>query len=142
MTYSNARGKAMYSTMQLEGSVQSANPHRLVQMLYEGALQRIAQARGHLSRHEVPQKCTQINKAIDIIQGLRMSLDPSVQADLVANLNDLYDFMVRQLMLANARNDDGMMAEVASLLRELKTAWDAIAPAPQAVSTPAFAVGA
>lgn len=103
-----------------------ADPHRLTQMLFEGALSRIAQAKGAMEQKQISAKATAISKAFAIIDGLRGSLDTERGGELAANLDDLYDYMQRQLTLANARNDAAMLDEVASLLRELKEGWDAI----------------
>lgn len=127
MSYKNLHGALkQYSQTAVESGIESAGPHRLVQMLMEGALEKIATAKGYMARRGYEAKGHQINWAISIINGLRMSLDKETGGDLVENLDALYDYMVRQLMSANAENDSALLDEVASLLRELKSAWDAI----------------
>ncbi|MFU8790164.1 MAG: flagellar export chaperone FliS [Methylobacter sp.] len=105
--------------------IEEANPHRLIQMLYEGGLQRIAVAKGALMRHETAEKGENIGRAIAIIGGLRSSLDLG-QGEIALNLDDLYDYMERRLLEANLKNDIAILDEVASLLREIKAAWDVI----------------
>jgi flagellar protein FliS len=74
----------------------------------------------------VPQKVNAVNRAMSIVDGLRMSLDHSIDAAMSDNLENLYDYMNRRLLLANINNDVTGLDEVSALLRELKEAWDAI----------------
>lgn len=127
---SRASAKAalsQYSKNAVVTGIESANPHRLIQMLMEGALDKIASARGHMQRNTVSDKCQQIGCAIAIIKGLRMSLDQEKGGEIAINLDDLYDYMERRLLEANRVNDVGLLDEVTNLLREIKEAWDAIA---------------
>lgn len=114
-----------YSQMGAQ-SISYASPHKLVHMLMEGVLDRIAMARGHMNRGEVADKCSCISRSIAIVDTLRGSLDQNVGGAIAANLDDLYDYMSRQLALANARNDAALLDEVARLLGEIKQAWEAI----------------
>lgn len=104
----------------------SANPHQLIQMLLDGALERISQAKGHMLRGEISRKGELIGKAIGIIDGLRMSLNAEEGADIASNLDDLYDYMGRRLLAANVENNTGYLDEVVSLLNEIRGAWQAI----------------
>ena len=114
-----------YQTIGSTSSIDSATPERLVQMLLDGALERIAVARGHMQRNDVARKGEQIGKAISIVEGLRASLDPAV-GELSANLGDLYSYIASRLLAANLENDEALLDEAASLLREIKSAWDVI----------------
>lgn len=126
MTYSAGRATRAYASVGVQTQVSAASPHRLIQLLMDGVLDRLALAKGQMLRHETSQKATTISKAIAIIDGLRMSLDHSVSEDMSENLEGLYDYMNRRLLLANVNNDVEAIDEVSSLLRELKEAWDAI----------------
>lgn len=104
-----------------------ASPHRLVQMLMQGGLDRIAQAKGALERQDVASKGIMIGKAIDIIGGLREGLDLENQMATVADLDHLYDYMMKRLAIANATNNPKILDEVTDLLMTVKEGWDAIA---------------
>ncbi len=106
--------------------VSYASPHRLIQMLLDGALDRLAVAKGHMLRGEVAGKGNRIRGALMLIGGLRSSLNKEAGGDIARNLDLLYDYMERRLLLANAKNDPELLGEVMSLLTEIKTAWDAI----------------
>ena len=116
-----------YQQVKTGAAVEGANPHQLIQMLYEGALERIAAARGHIQRGETARKGEQIGKAIGIIGGLREGLNEEAGGEIAGNLASLYEYMERRLFQANLESNTAILDEVAGLLREIKTAWDGIA---------------
>lgn len=115
-----------YRSQGLKEVVDGATPHALIQMLMEGALDRIASAKGFMERGSIPEKGAQISWAISIIDGLRISLDKSAGGELAQNLENLYHYMMTRLLDANVRNEPAYLDEVAGLLRQVKSAWDAI----------------
>lgn len=116
-----------YQTVNTQAQVFDASPHRLIQMLMEGGLTRLAQAKGAIERGQLTLKGDVLGKAIAIIGGLRSSLDLQNGGELALNLDSLYDYMVRRLSLANSSNDPALVEEVSSLLRQIKSGWDGIA---------------
>ena len=127
MTPPNAKNALhQYGQVGKTTDVAYASPHRLIQMLMEGALEKIAVAKGAMERGDINQKGSFISWAISIIEGLRVSLDPEAGGEIAANLESLYDYMERQLVLANAQNDATLLDEVAVLMRQIKSGWDAI----------------
>ncbi len=117
---------SQYSQVNRVGGVTDADPHRLVLMLLEGALGKMATVKGLIMRGEIAKKGEVIGQAISIIGGLRSSLDLSKGGEIAANLDNLYEYIERQLIQANLNNDIEIVNEVVSLLREVKTAWDSI----------------
>ncbi|MES9967594.1 MAG: flagellar export chaperone FliS [Sedimenticola sp.] len=103
-----------------------ATPHRLVQMLMEGALDKIATAKGALERGDVQERHNNVTWATSIIDALRSSLDFSKGGEIATNLDALYTYMNRQLLVADVESDASALDEVASLLKEIKQAWDAM----------------
>lgn len=117
-----------YQTVNVNAQVSEADPHRLIQMLMEGGLQRIAQAKGAMQFNNVQLKGELIGKAIGIIGGLREALDFTKGGEVAANLDSLYAFMVQRLSIANLKNDAAILDEVTALLRDVKEGWDGIRP--------------
>ncbi len=115
-----------YKQVRVHGGIMDATPHRLVQMLMEGALERIAQAKGNMLNKDIAGKGEYIGKAIDIIGGLQSSLNKEAGGELAVNLSNLYDYMVRRLVDANVRNDPNILDEIAGLMTEIKSGWDNI----------------
>ncbi|GAA6130721.1 flagellar export chaperone FliS [Halopseudomonas sabulinigri] len=115
-----------YQTVNVNAQVSEADPHRLIQMLMEGGLQRIAQAKGAMQHGNLALKGEQIGKAVAIIGGLRESLDHQQGGEVAGNLERLYAFMQQRLSEANLRNDVALLDEVIDLLREVKAGWDGI----------------
>ncbi|KWW14770.1 flagellar export chaperone FliS [Pseudomonas putida] len=124
------RALRQYQKVNSHAQISEATPHRLVQMLMEGGLDRMAQAKGALARGDIAQKGLMLGKAIDIISGLRDGLDAEKAEDpsAVHQLDALYGYMTNRLVEANSLNDADMIDEVARLLITVKTGWDAIAP--------------
>ncbi|MCQ4261258.1 flagellar protein FliS [Stutzerimonas stutzeri] len=116
-----------YQSVNTNAQLVDASPHRLIQMLMEGGLARLAQARGAMERGDVALKGTLIGKAVDIIGGLREALNQEAGGDLAVSLDRLYGYMGSRLLEANLKNDLAIIDEVAGLLREVKAGWDAIA---------------
>jgi flagellar protein FliS len=115
-----------YAAVETQTGVTEATPHRLIQMLLDGALDKLARARGAMQRKEIAEKGNYITSASSIILGLHDSLDMEAGGEMAINLSNLYDYMIRRLMEGHAANDMNALDEVASLLREIKRGWDAI----------------
>jgi len=121
-----------YQKIGAQAQTSEASPHRLVQMLMEGGLDRIAQAKGAMERKDIPNKGVFISKAIGIIGGLREGLDLDNKAESVGELDSLYAYMMKRLAQANVNTDSKILDEVADLLNTVKDGWDAIGtPGPQ-----------
>lgn len=121
--YGNQRAMHQYRQMGFQSQVQDATPHQLIQMMLDAAVGRVAAARGALIAGETATKGELIGRAIDLVEGLRISLDQNAGGDLADNLFALYEYMGRRLLEANLRNDAAILDEVASLLRELQEGW-------------------
>lgn len=117
-----------YQQVGVKVQVTEADPHRLIQMLMQGGLDRIAQAKGAMDRDAFAEKGELIGKAINIVGGLRQALDKSVGGELAVNLDSLYEYMTMRLFEASRHNDIEKLNEVGRLLGEIKMAWDQIAP--------------
>lgn len=115
-----------YQTVNTQAQLSDASPHRLIQMLMEGGLSRLAQARGAMQHGQVAAKGELISKAIGIIGGLREGLNLQSGGEIAANLDRLYEYMIARLVEANLSNDVALIDEVAGLLRNVKSGWDAI----------------
>lgn len=119
-----------YGKVQVDTGVSAASPHQLISMLYDGALVAIANAKVHLERGDIAARGGAISKAIAIIdEGLKVSINLEAGGELAQNLTALYEYMSYRLLNANLKADREGLDEVAALLRELKSAWDAIGSA-------------
>lgn len=117
-----------YKKIGVSSNVDDASPYRLILMLMDGALARIASAKGHIIRNEIAEKGETIGRAISIIDGLRVSLDKDAGGEIADNLDDLYNYMESRLLEANMNSDIEVLDEVAHLLNEIKGAWVEIEP--------------
>ena len=119
-------GASQYQKVNVTSEVLDADPHRLIQLLMEAALTRMAQAKGAIQRSEMNEKATLLGRVNEIIQTLQASLDHTQGGEIAGNLDRLYDYMIRRLLEASSQNSTDMIDEVMGLLLEVKTGWDGI----------------
>lgn len=119
-------GAQAYQQINQQSTVPEANPHRLIQMLMEGALNKIEFAKGYMQNKDIEKKGVQISLAISIIDGLKASLDTEKGGEVAQNLNDLYMYMMDKLVEANLNDDTQILDEVHQLMQTIKEGWDGI----------------
>jgi flagellar protein FliS len=130
MFATSQRGINAYASVGLETGVAEADPHKLILMLYDGAMLALADARLGMQRQDTAAKGRALSKAITIIEsGLCASLDVKAGGQLAQRLEALYRYMCDRLLRANLQNDSAIVEEVSHLLGELKGAWESIRPA-------------
>ncbi len=112
-----------YSKIGMETGVASADPHRLILMLLEGAIASTAFAKNEMQRGHLAAKGEAISKAINIIGELDLSLNMDVGGEIAENLRRLYDYMSLQLVDANLHDDEKKLDQVVQILTELKAGW-------------------
>ncbi len=130
-----------YQQIDAQSAVAFASPHRLIQMLMEGALESLSKAKGHIQRGEVAARGEQLSRAIGIIGGLKDGLNLEAGGEIAANLDALYDYMQRRLLEANINASAAFVDEITDQLRLLKEAWDAIGESPPPPDPTATATG-
>jgi flagellar secretion chaperone FliS len=113
-----------YQQVSINSAVLGASPHRLIQMLMEGVLEQIAVAKKGVVINEIALKSHSIGRAIDIIGGLQGALNKEAGGEIAENLDSLYDYMVRRLLVANTQNDETILDEVTNLMLQIKMGWD------------------
>ena len=138
---STRSGANAYAKVGLETGVIAASPHKLIVMLFEGAIAAINIASAHMQAGAFEEKGKAITKAVLIVdEGMRASLDKKAGGQIAESLDSLYDYMGRRLLMANVSNQPEILEEVQTLLLDLKGAWDAIGaaakPAAAAVEPP------
>ena len=120
------KGIQAYKKDSLKADLASADPHRIIQLLLQGALERLALGKGYIERKDLEGKAKVLTRSIEIINALKDSLDRSANPELVDNLDALYDYMVVRITEASAKLDIVILDEVISLLLQIKMAWDQI----------------
>ncbi|MCP5144843.1 MAG: flagellar export chaperone FliS [Gammaproteobacteria bacterium] len=123
-----SNGLSAYKSVGVQSAIEDAPPHRLIQMLLDGAISKVAIARAAMERGETATKGKHISWAISIIDGLMGSLDKSKGGPVAQNLAALYGYMHQQLLSANLNNDLGKLDEVSRLLGQIREGWAGIAP--------------
>ena len=121
-----ANGLSSYNQVAVQTDTNTASPHKLIQMLLEAALDKIAKAKGLIANNQIAEKGKLIGTVVSIVDALRASLDHSVGGEISGNLDALYEYMIIKLTEANLNNDLNLLDEVSKLLREIKVGWDSI----------------
>ena len=124
-------GVHAYANVGMETGVVAASPHKLIVMLFDGALVALSTALNGMRSGNIAEKGKSISKAIMIIDsGLRAALDKKAGGEIAEGLDSLYEYMSGRLLTANINNDPAIVEEVQRLLIELRDAWNAIADTP------------
>ena len=120
------RNLKAYKKTNLEAELSFADPHRVIQMMYEGLIERLSQAKGAIMRHDYEYKADRISKAVGIINGLQSALDNRSNPELGQRMFALYDYMKELLTKASVSLDTAPIDEVINLILPIKQAWDQI----------------
>jgi len=122
----NRRAANRYADVLNNSNLGEESPHRLIQMLMEGFLTRVNSAKGAIIHGDMEAKGRYISNAIAIVGWLNASLNLDSGGDLAVNLRNLYSYINVRLLEASIEKSQEKLDEVASLMREIKEAWDAI----------------
>jgi flagellar protein FliS len=107
----------------VEDEILTADPVKLVQILYRGAMESVADARAKLALGDIKGRSTDVTRAVEILTELTSSLDHERGGELSASLAALYDFAQRRLLAGNQEQADGPLAEAERILQTLGEAW-------------------
>jgi flagellar protein FliS len=119
-------GASAYTNMSATTGVENADPHRLIQMLIDGAIEKINRAKFFMNNNKIAEKGQHISWAISIIGGLRGSLDMEKGGEISTNLDALYDYCCAALIEANMENSEEKLDSVLGVMQQIKEAWDGI----------------
>ncbi|KKD62151.1 flagellar biosynthesis protein FliS [Grimontia sp. AD028] len=115
-----------YKKVSIDSQLSAASPHKVIQMLMAGAIERLVQGKAAMLQGDIAVKGERLGKALDIIISLRTCLSMEEGGEIASNLDALYDYMIRQISEANRDNLEAPIDEVVDILREIKSAWDQI----------------
>lgn len=117
-----------YLTTKNESALADATPHKLIEMLLDGALESIAKATGAITADNAMVLGESLGKAVSIVDSLQAMLDGDRGGEIAGNLGQLYEYIGRRLLEVSKDRDPEILREVAGLLREIKSGWDAMPP--------------
>jgi len=120
------RAAQSYGSVQLVTGVAGADSVQLIQMLFDGLIESLSTARGHMERGAISEKSKALARAGRIVVGLQGALDFEKGGDIARNLNDLYAYVTRRLFHVNANNDLAALQEVHNLMNEIRMAWQQV----------------
>ncbi|MGL6175579.1 MAG: flagellar export chaperone FliS [Vibrionaceae bacterium] len=115
-----------YKKVSIDSQLTEASPHKVIQMLMAGAIERLIQAKIAIEQKNTALKGEKIGKALDIVVNLRACLSMEDGGEIAQNLDALYDYIIRQVSIANLENNTLLLDEAVVILREIKSAWEQI----------------
>lgn len=130
-----------YQNVNLESDIESASPYRITQMLLEGCLRFMKQARFAIEKRDYEKKSHFISKSEAIIATLAGSINRDVSPDLSDNLLKLYDFAIERMISASVEMSVEKLDDAIAVINEVKSGWDAI-PREDVVKGEALKAGA
>lgn len=124
-----SKGIQAYRKDSIKSDLASADPHRVIQLLMQGALEKLALGKGCIERSDWEGKAAALTRASEIINALRDALDRDVNPELVDNLESLYEYMIIRITEASIAKDTSIIDQVMGLILQIKGAWDQISTA-------------
>lgn len=121
-----SRAAESYGSVQVVTGVATANNVQLIQMLFDGLIESLATARGHIENRAIEDKSKAIARAGRIVVGLQGALDFERGGELAQNLHELYAYVTRRLFHINAQNDLDALDEVTTLMKDIAQAWQTL----------------
>jgi flagellar protein FliS len=106
-----------------EDEVLEANPLKLIELLYRGALDSIAAAKRYLRLGDIRARSRAISKAMAIVTELSLSLNHQDGGEISRNLAELYGYIEKLLIQANVEQCEPPLAEAERLLSTLLEGW-------------------
>ncbi len=115
-----------YKKVSVDSQLSAASPHKIIQMLMAGAIERLIQGKAAMQQGNIATKGERLGKALDIVIALRSCLSMDDGGEIAKNLDQLYEFMIAQITVANQSNEPKPIDDVVDIIREIKSAWDQI----------------
>ncbi len=112
-----------YQNINVESGINTADPHTIISMLFDGVFQSVSVAKGAIERKDLAAKSTQLNKAMSILRSLQDSLDNESEPKISENFYDLYAYCIDRLTEVSVSQDCSIIDEVVNLLKPLADAW-------------------
>ncbi|GLK91361.1 flagellar export chaperone FliS [Pseudomonas turukhanskensis] len=125
-TYNLNDGYDSYRAVDLEAKAASASPYELVLMLFDGLLDELARARGHIEGKRFQQKGRSLEKCLNILNGLNSALDYEQGGELVQGLARLYDYCIYKVSDVSVSLSLTDLDEVVRLLGTLREGWEGV----------------
>lgn len=125
----STRSASAYKRVGVQTSIDGANPHQLIGLLYDGLLESLGKARAAIERGDVEVKGKEIGRSVRILEeGLKASLNDDMGGELAVNLRGVYNYSILRLTEANLKNDGALIGEVFKLITTVSDAWKSINP--------------
>lgn len=108
----------------IKTGLETANLPKIIAMGYDRIILELEKAIEFIKNQDIKSKIDSINKALDILFTLKVSLDFEKGGEIAKNLNDIYNFCEKQIMIGNLKNDIYTLKDVINILNTVKEGWE------------------
>jgi flagellar protein FliS len=115
-----------YGSVSAHAKLSDANGYKIIQLLLERGLEKLKEAKMHVTHHNLAKKCESVDFFISIMQALQASLNKELGGPLVENLEMLYAYLMQKAVEFNFKNDATIIDEMYPILSQIKEGWDGI----------------
>ncbi|MBX2883454.1 MAG: flagellar export chaperone FliS [Granulosicoccus sp.] len=112
-----------YQDIDLHTQIEGASAHELINLLYKGALTKLARARGFMQNGKAIEKGQELGKVVLILTELMECINRTERNQVVDNLESLYTYIREIILTANLQNDIAKLDEARDLLNHLRESW-------------------
>jgi flagellar protein FliS len=112
-----------YKKVDIESTIMSSEPHQIILMMFDGALQSLAIAKGAIERKDYELKSQTVSKFINIVSALRNSLDFDSEPVVSKRFDDLYTYCIDVINDVSLSMDATRVDEIIELIKPLRNAW-------------------
>lgn len=130
------RALQSYGQVKVVAGVATANSVELILMLFDGLIENLSLARGHIQHGSIPLKNKSLQRASRIAIGLQNALDLEHGGELAQNLHDLYSYVIRRIIDINAQNDVEALDIIVTMMQDIRSAWSQVPSLVPASNTP------
>ncbi len=118
---------AKYTANQYRANSVNTSPEQLVVMCYDGMIRFLGITEKAIQEGDIQRKVKHVNKVLAIVEELQSTLDFERGGDIAKNLDRLYNFFSSQLMKVSLDNDLEILAQIRTMLTDLRSSWAKVA---------------
>ena len=117
------KGIQVYQSLESESIAHGGKGAQLVVLLYDGIVESLVAARGHIERKEFREGGRQFTRALTIISGLRETLDFEAGSPVAHDLLKFYNSLTSQAIHAQTQRDLALLDKCVDWVKSVREAW-------------------
>jgi len=123
MAPKQAKGINVYRSLETESIAHGGKGAQLVVLLYDGIVESLVAARGHVERKEYRDAGRQFTRAMTIVSGLRETLDFEAGSPVAQDLLKFYNSLTSQVIHVQTQKDLVLLDKCVDWVKSVREAW-------------------